>query len=80
MLICHAGLRTLCMASKTLSRSDYIEWNKKFQAAANSIENREDKIDQVANLIENVIFNFYHYCYFLSFSYYHDYLFRILNW
>ncbi len=46
------GLRTLLLVEKTMSRSDYDAWNKKFVEASFSLSNREGKIDQVAIELE----------------------------
>ncbi|KAI9657459.1 MAG: hypothetical protein M1821_003141 [Bathelium mastoideum] len=46
------GLRTLCVAQRELSEREYQAWNVKHDAAANSVENREDKLDEVADEIE----------------------------
>ncbi|KAK6462940.1 phospholipid transporting ATPase [Scheffersomyces coipomensis] len=46
------GLRTLCIAQRELTWSQYTEWNKRHQAAASSIENREAKMEVVADSIE----------------------------
>ncbi|KAI3404902.2 DNF1 [Candida oxycetoniae] len=46
------GLRTLCIAERELSWSQYTEWNKRHQIAASSLENREEKMEEVADSIE----------------------------
>jgi phospholipid-translocating ATPase len=46
------GLRTLCLAFKVLDRNEYEIWNKEFKQAQAAIENREEKCDALANLIE----------------------------
>ncbi|CAI5759985.1 unnamed protein product [Candida verbasci] len=46
------GLRTLCIAQRELSWDQYSEWNKRHQAAASSLENREAKMEAVADSIE----------------------------
>ncbi|KAL9086795.1 MAG: hypothetical protein Q9165_006942 [Trypethelium subeluteriae] len=46
------GLRTLCIAQRELTEEEYQVWNRKHDAAANSVENREDKLDEVADEIE----------------------------
>jgi phospholipid-translocating P-type ATPase (flippase) len=46
------GLRTLCIAQRELSWSQYTEWNKRHQEAASSLEDREDKMEVVADSIE----------------------------
>ena len=46
------GLRTLCIAQRELNENEYHIWNQKHDAAANSVENREEKLDEVADEIE----------------------------
>ena len=46
------GLRTLCIAQKQIPEEEYQIWNRKHDAAANSVDNREDKLDEVADEIE----------------------------
>ncbi|KAK6892469.1 Phospholipid-transporting ATPase DNF1 [Candida tropicalis] len=46
------GLRTLCIAERELSWSQYTEWNKCHQEAASSLEDRDDKMEAVADSIE----------------------------
>ncbi|GAU22695.1 hypothetical protein TSUD_235170, partial [Trifolium subterraneum] len=48
-----AGLRTLCLAYKELHPDVYENWNKKFLNAKSSLSDREKKLDEVAELIEN---------------------------
>jgi phospholipid-translocating ATPase len=46
------GLRTLCIAQKELTEDEYRDWKKQHDAAATAMENREDKLEAVAELIE----------------------------
>ncbi|CAD6502732.1 BgTH12-05322 [Blumeria graminis f. sp. triticale] len=46
------GLRTLCVAQKELSEEQYLEWNKEHEMAAAAIHDREDKMEEVADVIE----------------------------
>ncbi|KAI4314247.1 hypothetical protein L6164_027175 [Bauhinia variegata] len=48
-----AGLRTLCLAYKELHPDVYESWNEKFIQAKSSLRDREKKLDEVAELIEN---------------------------
>ncbi|WVZ25393.1 hypothetical protein V8G54_003937 [Vigna mungo] len=48
-----AGLRTLCLAYKDLHPDVYETWNEKFIQAKSSLNDREKKLDEVAELIEN---------------------------
>ncbi|KAG0549561.1 hypothetical protein BDA96_01G266000 [Sorghum bicolor] len=47
-----AGLRTLCLAYRDLSREQYESWNEKFVQAKSSLRDRDKKLDEVAELIE----------------------------
>ena len=46
------GLRTLCIAQREISWLQYLEWNRRHQEAASSLEDREDKMEEVADSIE----------------------------
>lgn len=46
------GLRTLCIAQKQLTWSQYLEWQALHKAAASSLTNREAKMEEVASSIE----------------------------
>ncbi len=47
------GLRTLVICQKLLSNEDFEQWNKIYQEAITSLENRKKKIEQAMNLLEN---------------------------
>ncbi|KAJ4711220.1 Phospholipid-transporting ATPase [Melia azedarach] len=47
-----SGLRTLCLAYRDLSSDMYERWNEKFIQAKSSLRDREQKLDEVAELIE----------------------------
>ncbi|KAH9327397.1 hypothetical protein KI387_007575, partial [Taxus chinensis] len=47
-----AGLRTLCLAYRDLSNQIYEDWNEKFIDAKSALNDREKKLDEVADLIE----------------------------
>ncbi|KAK9090578.1 hypothetical protein Sjap_023755 [Stephania japonica] len=47
-----AGLRTLCLAYKNIDTDFYESWNEKFIQAKSSLRDREKKLDEVADLIE----------------------------
>lgn len=51
-LFAREGLRTLCIAKRYLSEQEYIAWQKEHQAAATALEEREEKLEVVADLIE----------------------------
>ena len=47
-----SGLRTLCLAKRTLTASEYTAWNATYTEAAQSLEKRDEKIDVCAETIE----------------------------
>ena len=46
------GLRTLCIAQRELGEAEYREWNIEHDAAASAVQDRDDKLDAVADTIE----------------------------
>ncbi|XP_048258493.1 phospholipid-transporting ATPase ID-like isoform X1 [Haliotis rufescens] len=46
------GLRTLCCASKVIDENFYVEWRKKYHEASTTLDNRDDKMDDVFEEIE----------------------------
>ncbi|KAL1626826.1 phospholipid transporting ATPase [Neofusicoccum ribis] len=46
------GLRTLCIAEKELTEQEYQEWNLRHEAAAASVTDRDEKLEEVADSIE----------------------------
>ncbi|ODQ78763.1 hypothetical protein BABINDRAFT_162450 [Babjeviella inositovora NRRL Y-12698] len=46
------GLRTLCIAQRELSWTEYEEWNRKHEIALAAITKREEKMEEVADSIE----------------------------
>ncbi|KAI1088896.1 phospholipid-translocating P-type ATPase [Rostrohypoxylon terebratum] len=46
------GLRTLCIAQRVLSEQEYLEWRKEHDKAATAMQDREEKLEQVADKIE----------------------------
>lgn len=46
------GLRTLCIAQRELDEDEYQKWNLEHDAAAESVQDRDDKLDAVADKIE----------------------------
>ncbi|KAF0893887.1 hypothetical protein E2562_031422, partial [Oryza meyeriana var. granulata] len=46
------GLRTLCLGWRELEEDEYKDWSKTFQDASCSLENRECKIAEVCNSLE----------------------------
>lgn len=55
-LFAREGLRTLCIAQKEISESEYRAWKKEHDAAAAAIEHREEKMEAAAELIEQDLF------------------------
>ncbi|KAI1379864.1 phospholipid-translocating P-type ATPase [Hypoxylon crocopeplum] len=46
------GLRTLCIAQRVLPEHEYLEWRKEHDKAATSMQDREEKLEEVADKIE----------------------------
>lgn len=46
------GLRTLCIAQRELSWSEYTEWNARHLEASSSLDHREARMEEVASSIE----------------------------
>lgn len=46
------GLRTLCIAQKILTEDEYYSWRKIHDAAATAVDNREEKMEAAAEIIE----------------------------
>ncbi|KAI1181113.1 hypothetical protein F4777DRAFT_2583 [Nemania sp. FL0916] len=51
-LFAREGLRTLCIAQRVLSEQEYLEWRKEHDKAASAIQDREEKLEEVADKIE----------------------------
>ena len=47
------GLRTLVIAGKEIDPQYYVEWNRKFSEAQGDIQNRETRVEKVAEEIEH---------------------------
>lgn len=45
-------MRTLCLAFRSISLTEYTEWSKEYSIAQTAIEKRELKCDAVAEKIE----------------------------
>ncbi|SCU84713.1 LANO_0C02168g1_1 [Lachancea nothofagi CBS 11611] len=50
------GLRTLCLAARTIPEPEYIEWKKVYDAASTTLDDRAQKMDDAAELIEKNLF------------------------
>ncbi|CCH58256.1 hypothetical protein TBLA_0A04620 [Henningerozyma blattae CBS 6284] len=50
------GLRTLCLAMRDIPEEEYNNWNKIYNEAATTLDNRSQKLDDAAELIENNLF------------------------
>ncbi|KAI1645875.1 phospholipid-translocating P-type ATPase [Daldinia loculata] len=46
------GLRTLCIAERVLSEQEYLEWRKEHDKASTAMHDREEKLEEVADKIE----------------------------
>lgn len=46
------GLRTLCIAERVLDEREYQAWAKEHSLAATALQNREEKLEEVADRIE----------------------------
>ena len=46
------GLRTLCIAERDLSEEQYEEWSREHDLAAQALQDREEKLEEVADRIE----------------------------
>ena len=49
----NSGLRTLCIAYRSMSDEEYLEWAQVYDAAASSIKDRDEKIDKANALVEH---------------------------
>ena len=52
MCCCCVGLRTLCIAVAEIEPDVYEEWKHTYYKASTSLQNREKKIEEAAELIE----------------------------
>ncbi|TVY93003.1 Phospholipid-transporting ATPase [Lachnellula willkommii] len=52
-LFAREGLRTLCIAEREVGRAEYERWNQEYEIASQAIQSREDKMEAVADSIEN---------------------------
>lgn len=50
------GLRTLCIASRTIPKEEYLKWNKIYETASTTMNNRSEELDKAAELIERDLF------------------------
>jgi hypothetical protein len=54
MLWLFPGLRTLCIASAEVAEEFYDEWKHTYYKASTSLQNRDKKLEEAAELIERV--------------------------
>ncbi|KAI0217437.1 phospholipid transporting ATPase [Massospora cicadina] len=47
------GLRTLCVASRVISRPEYRVWDEKYREAQNSLQGREDRVATLCEEVES---------------------------
>lgn len=50
------GLRTLCLAMRVVPEDEYAEWAQVFNEASTTLENRGEKLDDAAEMIEQEMF------------------------
>ncbi|KAK9473910.1 uncharacterized protein V1510DRAFT_362296 [Dipodascopsis tothii] len=50
------GLRTLCLAMRVISDAEYSDWTSVYDAAATSMDNRSEKLDKAAELVEKDLY------------------------
>ena len=50
----NTGLRTLCISMAEISQEEYDRWSDMYYRASTSLENRDEKVDEAAELIEKV--------------------------
>ncbi|QLQ81682.1 hypothetical protein HG537_0F04430 [Torulaspora globosa] len=50
------GLRTLCLAMRDVGEDEYQKWNEIYTAAATTLVNRAEKLDEAAEMIEKDLF------------------------
>ncbi|KAG6908762.1 hypothetical protein DXG01_003374 [Tephrocybe rancida] len=48
----NSGLRTLTLAYKVISESEYFDWNKRYHEASLSLDDREEKVEAVCSDLE----------------------------
>ena len=46
------GLRTLCVAERDLNEKEYEEWSAEHDLAAQALQNREERLEQISDRIE----------------------------
>lgn len=49
-----SGLRTLCIATADVAEDFYDDWKHTFYKASTSLQNRDKKLEEAAELIERV--------------------------
>lgn len=52
----NGGLRTLCIAYREMSETEFENWSKQYDEASAAVTDREDKIDQTCELVEKDLF------------------------
>jgi phospholipid-transporting ATPase len=50
------GLRTLCLAMRVVPEDEYAEWAQIFEDASTTLDNRGEKLDEAAEMIERDMF------------------------
>ena len=49
----NGGLRTLCIAYRTLEEQEYFEWQRTYDAATSAIEERDEAIEKACEAVEH---------------------------
>jgi phospholipid-translocating ATPase len=52
----NSGLRTLCIAYRSMSDEEYLEWSQVYDVAASSTKHRDEKIDEAYALVEHSLY------------------------
>lgn len=48
----NGGLRTLCIAYREMSETEFVDWAKKYDAASAAVTDREEQIDKTCEIVE----------------------------
>lgn len=48
----NGGLRTLCVAQKSLTEAEFAEWSRIYDAACSAVDDREEEMEKACELIE----------------------------
>lgn len=48
----NGGLRTLCIAQRSLTETEFAEWSRQYDAACAAVEEREEEMEKACELVE----------------------------